>query len=34
MVKTDGGTLNEFRRWSTRVKSNAALFKIMEQQYN
>ena len=27
MVKTDGGNLDEFRRWSTRVKSNAALLQ-------
>ena len=27
MIKTDGGNLEEFRRWATRVKSNAALLQ-------
>ena len=27
MVKADGGNLDEFRRWSTRVRSNAALLQ-------
>ena len=27
MIKTDGGNLEEFRRWSTRVKSNASLLQ-------
>ena len=27
MVKADGGNLDEFRRWSTRVQSNAALLQ-------
>ena len=29
LIKTDGGNLNELRRWSTRIRSNAALL-----QYN
>ena len=27
MVKNDGGNLDEFRRWSTRIKSNASLLQ-------
>ena len=27
MIKTDGGNLDDFRRWSTRVKSNASLLQ-------
>ena len=27
MIKTDGGNLEEFRRWATRVRSNAAILQ-------
>ena len=27
LIKTDGGNLDEFRRWATKIRSNAALLQ-------